>query len=1502
MNITMIRAAFVGVTLGFFIISPAEEAERLHPRQSKLFSEITTGNQRIEEVLPPRIRGDRNQPAQPLASTPRRRTSSSLRIEAKDMPVVAGGVIYSDSWGDSKKYGVYTLSPASSTLVVDKAKATDGGVLKDNVFYAHELENDALFGPTVYSRGYDITTGEKVYDGESYFANRAAADMTVDPTTGIIYGIFWKDDDMSGYMLGRLVYNPSGPKVSKIVDLPGDWCAIACDDEGYIYAIRREITDQTVTSSALYMIVDPYEGTVAKIGDTGQLPFYQSSMTYDSSANRMLWNVCPADNTGAIYEVSLTTGQATLLYNLPGNEEIMGLYVPAKTEGGIPASPTDMAFDFVGGSLEGTVSFTAPSMNNDGSTLEGTLTWSMTVDGNALLEGSCVPGESVKVAVRFDNGGKHEVSVTVSNGKGASQPLKDSFYAGFATPMAPTNVVMTVEGDNSVTVTWDPVTSPVTKGYFNAAEVRYCLVQNPGNVTVFENTDQTSYSTVLPAAEGYTVYNFTVTAIMGNVRSTTSKSNSFSVGTIEPPYIEDFASADALDAFTVIGRWKYEKKGYVYSAFADGNSWLITPAIKLRGGRTYKLTFDALAEFGSWDAEKMEVRMGSAPTQEAMTTVVLEPFEITSTSFVGYSAFITPEADGLYYIGFRNLLSDAWGLDLDNISIEAPIDNSVPAAITDFTAHGDADGDLKVNISLTAPKLTFTGEELAELDRIEIFRESDIVHTFIAPLPGEFLSWVDETPLEGVNKYTATAYTNVGASEPAQATAFAGLDKPAMPANLKVVEVSDGVVTLTWDCVTSGIHGGPINPDLITYDVASYRNGDMEIYALQLKDTAVTFRAIAEGSQEYMQFVIFPIIAGEGNADEIEGEPAISAQTVIGTADNGFRESFRGGVFLSTLALEKGDKGGVALHTDADGVPSQDCDNGIIAISGSAIGAKAAILSGKINLEGMVAPALTFYTFTLVDDKTGHMSNNKLEVSIAEPGAPFDSELVTSISEIGSEKGWHMVTVPLDRYAGKTIIFKIAAEVVNFSYTPIDNIRVGSTLDHDIAITTVGAPSYVRTGDDYKVSVLYSNLGTRDLEAFDLALYADDELVQTLTCGKVAAGATGARQFSVTMHPLSTDDVSLQVRALLATDGNEENNVSTVVSVKPMLTAYPTVTDLQGRLDGNGKPTLNWSEPEYDDFAVPVAVTESLENAAAFATTLEGWTFVDGDRLPTGTFKSVKFPAIEDGSLQSFWIVDASSEVIPPRYSSSFAALSGAKYLVAMYARNGRNDDWAISPELSGEMQYVSFYAKSYSSSVAEEFEVLASSNSTDITDFTVVGKVSAVPNSWTSYEFLLPAGSRHFAIRYCANDAMMLMIDDIRYVAAGADDRLTLTGFNIYRDGVRVNALPVEDFEYTDTETSAMTNTYVATAVYKEGESAGSNPVVIMLSSIGDTVNERVCVTSDEGFIMVSGAEGLHLTIHTPDGITVASLTATAHTCIPVASGIYIVKVGATTVKMAVH
>ena len=60
---------------------------------------------------------------------------------------------------------------------------------------------------------------------------------------------------------------------------------------------------------------------------------------------------------------------------------------------------------------------------------------------------------------------------------------------------------------------------------------------------------------------------------------------------------------------------------------------------------------------------------------------------------------------------------------------------------------------------------------------------------------------------------------------------------------------------------------------------------------------------------------------------------------------------------------------------------------------------------------------------------------------------------------------------------------------------------------------------------------------------------------------------------------------------------------------------------------------------------------------------------------------------------------------------------------------------------------------------------------STDPKDFTLLedAVVESVPYEWTRYEWTLPDGADRFAIRSCAPAGMLLMIDDVEFVAASA-------------------------------------------------------------------------------------------------------------------------------------
>lgn len=115
-----------------------------------------------------------------------------------------------------------------------------------------------------------------------------------------------------------------------------------------------------VVSSSLYKI-DRFTGATTLVGETGQKPLLTGSATIDPRSGRMFWTVGPDGESSYLCEVDLTTGAATKIMDLDYNRQVSGLYVETpEAEDKAPAKVQDADASFNGGSLSGTISFTAP--------------------------------------------------------------------------------------------------------------------------------------------------------------------------------------------------------------------------------------------------------------------------------------------------------------------------------------------------------------------------------------------------------------------------------------------------------------------------------------------------------------------------------------------------------------------------------------------------------------------------------------------------------------------------------------------------------------------------------------------------------------------------------------------------------------------------------------------------------------------------------------------------------------------------------------------------------------------------------------------------------------------------------------------------------------------------------------------------------------------------------------------------------------------------------------
>ena len=374
--------------------------------------------------------------------------------------------------------------------------------------------------------------------------------------------------------------------------------------------------------------------------------------------------------------------------------------------------------------------------------------------------------------------------------------------------------------------------------------------------------------------------------------------------------------------------------------------------------------------------------------------------------------------------------------------------------------------------------------------------------------------------------------------------------------------------------------------------------------------------------------------------------------------------------------------------------------------------------------------------------------------------------------------------------------------------------------------------------------------------------------VKTARCGRaVLQGHVSYKQKTYVTMKLNKYILSLLAAAGCAvgvaaiTDGRTGDKQE---KVKPE-TALPTKVDtqrsayprfsLEGSEDGvpyglrltgvNDKEvSLAWLTPEKTD-----GYWEDFEGHDDFVINSPGsigWQYIDADNAFTYTWQACTFPNM--GQKMAFIVMNPSQTSPATDSNPNYKPYSGDKMLVDFCAADVPNNDYIISPVLNFASDFkVSFMARSYSSTYAlERVRVGYSTTGISPSNFIWVndGDYIELPAEWNLYEFDIPREARYVTINCVSDDAFMLLIDDIfigtnevrpgvkpmRVPAAGA----RLTGFNVYRNGTKVNSAPVTQVRYTDTVDDYGTYDYTVTAVYSDNtESEQSEPLTVEVPDI---------------------------------------------------------------------
>lgn len=974
-------------------------------------------------------------------------------------------------------------------------------------------------------------------------------------------------------------------------------------------------------------------------------------------------------------------------------------------------------------------------------------------------------------------------------------------------------------------------------------------------------------------------------------------------------YSQAFDSQDAFNTMTVINTnndkytWGYYNGTARVEAYNDLNDWLVTPGLQLEAGKSYDLSFIAWGSSTS-SKHRIGIKWGKDKTAAAMT---LGPSGYTTfnqtnaTNPKSFETTITVEETGVYYIGIQARSNeDNDYLFVDNIKLSAPVSSAIPAAATDLKVTPDPDGNVKATISFTAPALDDKGNALESLDKIELYRGNEIIKSFSAPAVGSSLSYEDSPASAGEYTYKVIAFNSAGTGREASVTAYVGLNLPAAPDSAYMIEtLNSGVVTVKWKEVNSDANGNPMNPELISYVVAKYENKQWTPLYQDLKGSSLTFRAVeADAPQKFVYYGVF-----SKNSAGMSGSGVQTNVLAVGKPYDSLHETFPDGSMITPIGCRalRGHGEWTTITDSISSIRSQDEDNGMMTFLMDERNDRAEMTFGKVSLAKMAKPMLSFYSYVQRDAQTNNSNLLKIELLPMgqDPVVLFDGKC----GDLATENGWKRLTYSLDTYKNTCVSLRITSEANYYRRDYFDNFIIDDIPETDLHIGKLSVPKRLRTGRDYTVGVTVYNNALAKSEPYSVELYQDGELVDSKNCEALEAGSKMKLSFARNLAGVATDSIKFKAVIKTGKDDNPDNNVSPEAFLRPVIGREPAPQRLVAD-KGDNNIVLNWNAPDL--LISGQQVNEGFEDLDGFNHSYQGWTFLDLDKKVVGGLSAVEIPGVKANSATAgFFTFDASHK----NMQGHIFARTGDIFLISLYAADDSQiNDWAISPILDGKAQTISFWAQSLDSSYPEAIEVLWSDGSVSPVDFHSVLTVNSVPGIWTKYEANIPDGAKRFAVRSCATGAFALMLDDFTFCQGPVYSDYTVNGYNVYRNGKKINSELVSSTTFTDREIdpkSQAVYSYEVTALLdtKTGNvvESGASNLVSVKAGVGEISHEgyKPVISTTQNLLKVNNADGLNVTVYTVDGRIAVQANGNAELSID--KGIYLVKVGRYTFKVYV-
>lgn len=995
---------------------------------------------------------------------------------------------------------------------------------------------------------------------------------------------------------------------------------------------------------------------------------------------------------------------------------------------------------------------------------------------------------------------------------------------------------------------------------------------------------------------------------------------------INAPYSQEFKDKKALNGWTLINNdptssfeWHIQaESARCYPEMDDTmDDWMITPPVHLEGGKYYKLNMVGWGD-NMYETSEFSLWLGTEPKVEAMTEQVIDTWTVRGANRSEAALlknYFTVPTTGEYYLGFHGYAeNNGEPIWIDDFSISAPISGQVPGVCTDFSVKPDQKGALTGMVHFNVSPKYINGDEAGMWPtHTYIYIDGEQFIDLDMNRPGATLEVPVAVPTEGVHLITVFSENAQGIGREVETVAFFGINRPAAVKDIDVYETSQyGVVNFRWTPNDVDYDGFPQNPELVTYEVFRYNpeDGTETRIASGLKGSEYTYRVQADNAkQNYMRFGIRAWTTSRAGVKQ--GAPGFLAPFVsVGAPEpTPWKESFANyQPDMTFVTMTTGDGtpamwGYSPYLSEGRGmVQPHDNDNGLAIMEVMFQDGGSRLMSGKIDLGGLEHPGLTCWVYNPANDEPSKALNTISFEARTLHGEWTSLRKETIADYTVDNYGWMKIQVDLAPFKDEVVYLGFNGQAKTHVFTIMDEITVGEYAPVNLVMMPCEAPSQAAPGRDFALTANIFNLSDDAVEEYDVQLWHGDTLLATKAAGGIAKNGKARVRFTHNMAVSEVGDHDFTFVAVHPQDGDASDDKHTL-SVTLNESKFPAVTSLMAEQSAPGEVNVTWQPATLaSEAAVVEEDFEAYDPWTNMDDTMGEWKMYDVDGLDSNGIVSqgVSFlpPKVGPYTKQAFFVFD--STYGPFIDNENYAPHSGGQCLMALaaYPNAQQTEDWLVSPVLYGKEQTVTFWARSSSEQYPETLGFYTNTlmEETAPASFSMVQKVEAVPAEWTKYEFTLPEGTQHFAITHESAGAFWMMIDDVTYTAGG-DERLTLKGYNVFRNDELISKLQRAP-RYLDTQAGDGTHKYSVSAMYDLGESPLTH---VSFTSTGlDILSAgKQAVYGAKGYIAIAGdfartdifdAAGKHL-------YTVGAATKT----IPATPGVYMVKADGQIFKVVV-